>query len=73
MEFEDSSDEEGFEQSYPLLYTIKYEQDSQTILNGLMDQKQNLKTMIMMPPEKFIKKYGVPNNPRLSEYEEGGP
>lgn len=33
-----------------------------------MDQKQNLKTMIMMPPEKFIKRYGVPNNPRLSEY-----
>lgn len=42
-EWEDSSDEENFENDYPVLFCMKHETDADTISNKLMDHKQSLK------------------------------
>jgi hypothetical protein len=37
VDFEDSSDEEDFQEKYPLLYLLKYEPNNQVIMNALMN------------------------------------
>jgi len=50
---------------------MKHETDCDTITNKLMDNKESLKQIIMLPVEKFIKRYDEPSN--LKKFDHGSP
>jgi len=68
---EDSSDDEFFERDYPFLHILKYKTDTETILDELLNHKLSLKTMIMLPVEKYLKRLKEPLN--IKEYDQGTP
>lgn len=50
---------------------MKHETDCDTITNKLMDNKESLKQIIMLPVQKFIKRHDEPSN--LRKFENGSP
>ncbi len=66
-----SDDHDTFKEDYPLLWTLKHEQDDDVILNKILYHKHSLKTALMKPIEKYRRDLDEESEEEKSDIEEG--